>query len=448
MWDKVIQCERNGVKNSPSFKVSVLQNCDNRNYAWSRKVGMCCHGVHDLAAAEAQFHIRCYDEFRKIPMIADQTSMVDDEAMQVIFYEMYSKRKLCTLTSIELHDIYAGHGGQLTRKQMFEKLVTHLADDVVVLSIEGCASIVGFREFVGKILKVSKVDVVDEEKEDAIVRTIITEAHQLKSNNKTYDLGDFTHAKTKENTSATLLRFVTKLISDGDITKTSLSQSQSLQYLINKTRNQTTLGLGIKLHHKFGSRDLIDTLNGHGYTVSYDEVLLSRKSAAKYVIDLQNIFLRLMMIGQRRKIKLEYLFSYELCSVPSSLIDEHGCLRKGNTSGLVKRLGVLQILPVPADIVIVDVSQLFYHIVWPHGGSPSDLIASIQGRLSHYPDGTEKVVVFNKYKDISAKDHERMRRAVEVFSNYDLSISSPVDKSKNWTLQMIALMVMMRQTSL
>ena len=62
-------------------------------------------------------------------------------------------------------------------------------------------------------------------------------------------------------------------------------------------------------------------------------------------------------------------------------------------------------MPVPADIVIVDVSQLFYCI-----------------------DGTEKVVVFDKYKDISAKDHERMRRAGEVFSNYDLSISSLLPK--------------------
>ena len=112
--------------------------------------------------------------------------------------------------------------------------------------------------------------------------------------------------------------------------------------------------------------------------------------------------------------------------MPSSLIDEHDCLRKWNKSGLVKRLGVLEILPVPADIVIVDVSQLFYHIVWPHG--PSDLMASIQGHLSHYPDGTEKVVVFDKYKDISAKDHEIMRRAGEVFSSYDLSISSLLPK--------------------
>ena len=52
-----------------------------------------------------------------------------------------------------------------------------------------------------------------------------------------------------------------------------------------KTRNQTTLGLGVKLNHKFGSRDLIDILNELGCTVPYDEVLRFRKSAAKYIGD-------------------------------------------------------------------------------------------------------------------------------------------------------------------
>ncbi len=47
---------------------------------------------------------------------------------------------------------------------MFTKMVMHLGDDVVVLCIEGCASKVGFREFVGKLLKVSKVNTLDEEK--------------------------------------------------------------------------------------------------------------------------------------------------------------------------------------------------------------------------------------------------------------------------------------------
>lgn len=35
--------------------------------------------------------------------------------------------------------------------------------------------------------------------------------------------------------------------------------------------------------------------------------------------------------------------------MPSSLVDEHGCLRKGNKSDLVKRLGVPETLPSTPD---------------------------------------------------------------------------------------------------
>ncbi len=85
-------------------------------------------------------------------------------------------------------------------------------------------------------------------------------------------------------------------------------------------------------------------------------------------------------------------------------------------------LGVLEVLPTPADIVTVDVSQLFYHIVWPHSCSPADLIASIQSCLGHYADGTEKIIVFDKYQYVSAKDDERMQQAGEVIS----TMSSPL----------------------
>ena len=123
-----------------------------------------------------------------------------------------------------------------------------------------------------------------------------------------------------------------------------------------------------------------------------------------------------MNIGQWWQMDIRPLFAYELYAVPSLLIDEHGCLRKGNKLGLVKRLSVLEISPTSADIVIIDVSEqlLLYRIVWSYGGSPSDLIASIQRHVSHYPDGTEKIMVFYKYQDVSAKDHERMRWAGEL----------------------------------
>ena len=55
------------------------------------------------------------------------------------------------------------------------------------------------------------------------------------------------------------------------------------------------------------------------------------------------------------------------------------CLGKANKSGLVKCLGVLEVSPTAPDTIVVDVSQLFYLTVWPHGGNLSHLIASIQG---------------------------------------------------------------------
>jgi len=81
---------------------------------------------------------------------------------------------------------------------MFTKLVTYLGGDVVILTIESCACIVGFRELIGKMLKVTKVDTVDEEKEDALVRKTTTEAQGIPCNNKAYDFGDITYDKTKQ----------------------------------------------------------------------------------------------------------------------------------------------------------------------------------------------------------------------------------------------------------
>ena len=70
----------------------------------------------------------------------------------------------------------------------------------------------------------------------------------------------------------------------------------------------------------------------------------------------------------------------------------------------------------------VMASLLFYHIIWPHGGSSSELIASNEERLSNYREATK----FDKYQYISAKDHERMRPACVAV--IDLSIASHLPK--------------------
>ena len=50
---------------------------------WSKEISMRCHSVHDLAAAEGQYHVRCYDNFRKVPVQTDQILIAEDEALKI-----------------------------------------------------------------------------------------------------------------------------------------------------------------------------------------------------------------------------------------------------------------------------------------------------------------------------------------------------------------------------
>ena len=137
------------------------------------------------------------------------------------------------------------------------------------------------------------------------------------------------------------------------------------------------------------------------------------------IFDLDAIFLRLLTIGQRRQMELAPIFQYELCPVPPSLIDEYGTLRKGSKAPLVHSLCVKTNPTLLPDVTIVDVSQLLYHIVCPLRGDASVIVASISTRLSTLAG--DKVLVFDKYYDVSAEDHERMRRASIGSISYDLT---------------------------
>jgi hypothetical protein len=92
---------------------------------------------------------------------------------------------------------------------------------------------------------------------------------------------------------------ISDLVSDGEVTKKSLSLIQSIQSHKTSTRNQTTLGLAVKLHHKFGSSELLRILHEHGYTTSYDEVLRFRKSAARFMGDNVQLLHQFMGLTER-----------------------------------------------------------------------------------------------------------------------------------------------------
>ena len=91
------------------------------------------------------------------------------------------------------------------------------------------------------------------------------------------------------------------------------------------------------------------------------------KIGDKVVFDLESIFLRLLIVGQQHDMELMPIFGYELCAVPPSLMDEYGCLHKGNKAPLVEKLGVKHAQLQLPDVVIVDAQQLI--VIWPCGGT-------------------------------------------------------------------------------
>ena len=92
-----------------------------------------------------------------------------------------------------------------------------------------------------------------------------------------YNLSDYVRHKVIGSTSANLLNLLSSLVSEGAITKPSVTIAQCIQQHIYNAGRNTTLGLVAKLHHKHGSSELIKTPNEHGITridVGSDNILL------------------------------------------------------------------------------------------------------------------------------------------------------------------------------
>ena len=85
----------------------------------------------------------------------------------------------------------------------------------------------------------------------------------------------------------------------------------------------------------------------------------------KMIYDMEALFSRLLIVGQTRNISLSSVFEFELCGVPSSIIDEFGLLRKGSKANLVKKLGILSRNVSTPDEVIVDAGQLLFISLGP-----------------------------------------------------------------------------------
>ena len=188
--------------------------------------------------------------------------------------------------SAELHQLYMeasgckdGKSTRHARRRLATKLSTHFGNELVVMQIDGCASLLCFRQYVPFHLNADVADGIDDNVLEQLTEQIRQEVKSIPIQ-KNYDISSFTYASAVEGTSNTLLSLIARLVSDGAVTKTSLSLAQSIQHHVAKWHNQTTLGLAVKFHHRFGSKEAVDLLHEYGFAVTYDEVMRFRKSVA------------------------------------------------------------------------------------------------------------------------------------------------------------------------
>ena len=106
-------------------------------------------GVTDLPATDARYHQRCYNAYIK-PVVnpPDCASLISDTALPNVVEEMDCNWRKQTWTVSDLYKLYQEYDGQLSSKHMISNLSLYYGEELMILRLEGCANVIGFRRFI------------------------------------------------------------------------------------------------------------------------------------------------------------------------------------------------------------------------------------------------------------------------------------------------------------
>jgi hypothetical protein len=215
-WRPVIHCRSADRPGLPTFKDTLLSICKERNDALGKEVQTRLLGaVADLHAADACYQADCYKTFTSQRNIkasqACDTAATSDTSFKQLTTDM-SNDPSHIWTSLELHNTYKSYGGKVSRRSLISQLNLHFAPDLLIMSIEGCASLLVFKDHAPRYLNIVEADDDDHYKHiRSLTKTIKAEVKTFKKQTD-YDLNQFTLEKAKSSTSATLrVNFSTNL---------------------------------------------------------------------------------------------------------------------------------------------------------------------------------------------------------------------------------------------
>jgi chorismate mutase len=212
-WVVVRKCTTVGRGSNITFKQQLRNLCDERQDQWANEVMARVSVVIDLHAVDAQYHVPCYERFRVVPVTCPFIIAPVEDALRSVRSTM-AKNATENWTTSELYSMYLAASGTVSRRQLVSTITAYFGDELLMLHIEGCDSVVGFKDSLGqfiKIIKTSKSQGDDDALEKLVmeIRSVVMATPRPGD----YNLGAYIHHKIIERIRATLLKLVSSLVS-------------------------------------------------------------------------------------------------------------------------------------------------------------------------------------------------------------------------------------------
>lgn len=292
------------------FQKKVLEACKNRLDDWSLRVQSRIEFVSDLPAADAVYHQVCNVNFRtgkQIPkkFIQDATtkhakpgrpcdSAQAEAFAKVIAYLEQNDEEQITINDLiqKMNDYLKGTDSEAYGfTHMKEQIKKEFGQKIVITEVGGKSNVVTLWSTASTILhdfySHPKHESPDLEKNRILETAAKLIKNDVKSLVQQKDVYPGNSELASVDDATAFLPMSLQILLKGLFTS-SQAQTKTAsigQAIVQATRPRVILaplqlGLGVQLHHHFGSRFLVDTLHRHGFCCSYAEVIKFERSAA------------------------------------------------------------------------------------------------------------------------------------------------------------------------
>lgn len=269
------------------FQNTVRDVCKARNDYWGNTVLYRLEFANDLPAADAIYHQTCSTNFRSHCNIPQQyqddvtvpkrgrPASSDDAFLQVMQYLEQNMSEQLTVSDLVDKMISICDNRAYSLPYMKTKIMTHFGPEIVISSVNGKHNVVTFRRTADAILHYAQSNDDVNSSEiliKAVAKLIVEEIKSLDLKKNVYPTADdiMNTDSNKAFVPQSLLMLLPQIVSGKGSDTRCVSIGQCIVQACTPRAGIAPLqiGLGVQLHHHFGSKFLIDTLNSLGFCTS------------------------------------------------------------------------------------------------------------------------------------------------------------------------------------